>query len=31
MELKGLCPDKKIPPGILLEGKDAIENAIIQF
>lgn len=24
VQLKGACPDNKLPPGILLSGKDAI-------
>jgi len=24
VKLKGLCPDKKLPIGLLLEGKDSI-------
>ena len=30
-KLRGLCPDSKIPRGLLLEGGDAIKNAIDQF
>lgn len=28
VKLKGLCPDKRIPRGVLLEGADAIKDAI---
>ena len=31
MQLKGLCPDKKIPRGILTQGKTGIDNAIETF
>ena len=30
-KLRGLCPDSKIPRGLLLEGGDAIKDAIDQF
>jgi len=30
-ELKGLCPDKKIPRGLLLEGADALKDAVEAF
>jgi len=30
-ELKGLCPDKKIPRGLLLEGTDALKDAVEAF
>eukprot|EP00347_Sterkiella_histriomuscorum_P002668 403367261 len=28
MQLKGICPDGKVPKGLLLEGKKAIENEL---
>jgi len=28
VKLKGLCPDKRIPRGVLLEGAGAIKDAI---
>lgn len=31
LKLKGLCPDNKIPKGLLLEGSSAIKDAISQF
>lgn len=31
MQLKGLCPDNRVPRGLLLEGKQAIQNAIEAF
>jgi serine/threonine-protein phosphatase 2B catalytic subunit len=31
LKLKGLCPDKKLPKGVLLEGSTAIKDAIDQF
>jgi hypothetical protein len=27
--LKGICPDGKVPMGLLLEGKKAIENELV--
>ncbi len=30
-KLKGLCPGYKIPPGIISEGTDAIQEAMAQF
>lgn len=29
VQLKGICPDGKVPKGLLLEGKLAIENELI--
>ena len=29
VQLKGICPDSKLPRGLLLEGKKAIENELI--
>ena len=29
MQLKGICPDGKIPMGLLLEGKKALESEIV--
>lgn len=29
MQLKGICPDGKVPKGLLLEGKKAIENELV--
>lgn len=31
MELKGLCPDNKIPKGLLMQGRDAIIGAVDAF
>lgn len=31
VQLKGLCPDNKIPIGILMQGKEAIEGVIDSF
>lgn len=31
LKLKGLCPDNKLPRGVLLEGSDAIKNTLEQF
>ena len=31
MELKGLCPDNRVPRGLLVEGKEAVHNAIQTF
>lgn len=31
LKLKGLCPDNKLPRGVLLEGSNAIKGAIEQF
>jgi serine/threonine-protein phosphatase 2B catalytic subunit len=28
VKLKGVCPDNKIPTGILLEGKEAMEGVM---
>ena len=30
-QLKGLCPDNKIPKGLLLQGRDAIVGAVDAF
>ena len=27
--MKGICPDGKVPKGLLLEGKKAIENELV--
>jgi serine/threonine-protein phosphatase 2B catalytic subunit len=29
VQLKGLCPDGKVPKGLLLEGKRALENELV--
>ena len=29
VQLKGICPDGKVPKGLLIEGKKAIENELI--
>lgn len=29
VQLKGICPDGKVPKGLLLEGKRAIENELV--
>jgi len=29
VKLKGLCPDGKVPKGLLQEGKEALENEFI--
>jgi serine/threonine-protein phosphatase 2B catalytic subunit len=29
MQLKGICPDGKVPMGLLLEGKRALESEIV--
>ena len=29
VQLKGICPDGKVPQGLLLEGKKAIENELV--
>jgi serine/threonine-protein phosphatase 2B catalytic subunit len=29
VQLKGICPDGKVPKGLLLEGKKAIENELV--
>lgn len=29
MQLKGICPDGKVPKGLLLEGKRAIESELV--
>jgi serine/threonine-protein phosphatase 2B catalytic subunit len=29
VQLKGICPDGKVPMGLLLEGKKAIENELV--
>jgi serine/threonine-protein phosphatase 2B catalytic subunit len=29
MQLKGICPDGKVPMGLLLEGKKALESEIV--
>ncbi len=31
LKLKGLCPDNKLPKGVLLEGSSAIVDAIDHF
>lgn len=31
MQLKGLCPGQKIPPGLIQQGKKALENALTLF
>lgn len=31
LRLKGLCPDNKLPKGVLLEGSSGIKDAIQQF
>lgn len=31
VQLKGLCPDNKIPKGLLLEGGEAIKDAMEMF
>ena len=31
LQLKGLCPDNKIPTGLLLEGRRALQSAISDF
>jgi serine/threonine-protein phosphatase 2B catalytic subunit len=31
LQLKGMCPDNRIPKGLLQEGKGAIYNAIESF
>ncbi len=31
LKLKGLCPDNKLPKGVLLEGSTAIKDALEQF
>lgn len=31
LKLKGLCPDNKLPKGVLLEGSSAIKNALENF
>ena len=31
LKLKGLCPDNKIPRGVLLQGSAGIKDAIQQF
>jgi serine/threonine-protein phosphatase 2B catalytic subunit len=31
LELKGLCPDNRVPRGLLIEGKEAVHNAIQTF
>lgn len=31
LKLKGLCPDNKLPRGVLLEGSSGIKDAIQQF
>ena len=28
MQLKGLCPDNKVPKGLLLEGRDALRDEV---
>lgn len=29
VQLKGICPDGKVPKGLLLEGKRALENELV--
>ena len=29
VQLKGICPDGKVPKGLLLEGRKAIENELV--
>ena len=29
VQLKGICPDGKIPKGLLLEGRKALENELV--
>jgi len=29
VQLKGICPDGKVPKGLLLEGKKALENELV--
>jgi serine/threonine-protein phosphatase 2B catalytic subunit len=29
VQLKGICPDGKVPKGLLLEGKKALESEIV--
>ena len=31
LKLKGLCPDNKLPKGILLEGSTGIKDALEEF
>jgi len=31
LELKGVCPDNRIPTGLLLSSKDKIVDAVAQF
>lgn len=31
IKLKGLCPDKRIPRGLLMQGADGIKDALAQF
>ncbi len=31
VQLKGLCPDKKIPRGLLQEGNQAIDDVLKRF
>mmetsp|Transcript_18219 Transcript_18219/g.18205 ORF Transcript_18219/g.18205 Transcript_18219/m.18205 type:complete len:110 (+) Transcript_18219:734-1063(+) len=31
MQLKGLCPDNKVPRGLLLQGREAILGAVDSF
>ena len=31
LKLKGLCPDNKLPRGVLLQGASAIKDALQQF
>ena len=28
MQLKGLCPDNKVPKGLLLEGREALQSEV---
>lgn len=29
VQLKGICPDGRVPKGLLLEGRDALENELV--
>ncbi len=29
VQLKGICPDGRVPMGLLLEGRDALQNELI--
>lgn len=30
-KLRGLCPDNRLPPGLILDGGEAIKDALEQF